>query len=130
MSENRKTGPGIRTKPHSIRDRAMTTNDAAKRVAEKARFAQRRAKAQTDESKPEGDAVCTIEDAFRKKRMATRRTSLRRNRAEPTRKCNRTAPGRREKPDRRQRGPVPRIQMCMGMKHRYPVPSKMNLLPT
>lgn len=62
MSEDRKTGPGIRTKPHSIRDRAMTANDAAKRGAEKARFAQRRANAQPDESKPEGDAVSTIED--------------------------------------------------------------------
>ena len=62
MSEDRKTGPGIRTKPHSIRDRAMTTNDAAKRGAEKARYAQRRAKAQVDESKPEGDAVGTVED--------------------------------------------------------------------
>ena len=62
MSENRKTGPGIRTKPHSIRDRAMTANDAAKHGAEKARFAQRRAKAQADESKPEGDAVGTVED--------------------------------------------------------------------
>ena len=62
MSEDRKTGPGIRTKPHSIRDRAMTTNDAAKRGAEKARFAQRRTKAQADESKPEGDAVGTVED--------------------------------------------------------------------
>ena len=62
MSEDRKTGPGIRTKPHSIRDRAMTANDAAKRGAEKARFAQRRANAQPDESKPEGDAVGTVED--------------------------------------------------------------------
>lgn len=62
MSEDRKTGPGIRTKPHSIRDRAMTANDAAKRGAEKARYAQRRAKAQVDESKPEGDAVGTVED--------------------------------------------------------------------
>lgn len=62
MSEDRKTGPGIRTKPHSIRDRAMTANDAAKRGSEKARFAQRRARAQADESKPEGDAVGTVED--------------------------------------------------------------------
>ena len=62
MSEDRKTGPGIRTKPHSIRDRTMTANDTAKRGAEKARYAQRRAKAQVDESKPEGDAVGTVED--------------------------------------------------------------------
>lgn len=62
MSEDRKTGPGIRTKPHSIRDRAMTANGAAKRGAEKARYAQRRARAQADESKPEGDAVGTVED--------------------------------------------------------------------
>lgn len=62
MSEDRKTGPGIRTKPHSVRDRAMAVNDAAIRGAEKARFAQRRANAQPDESKPEGDAVGTVED--------------------------------------------------------------------
>ena len=63
MSEGKKSGPGIRTKPHSIRDKAMATNDAAKRGAEKARFAQRRANVKQDESKPESDAVGTIEDA-------------------------------------------------------------------
>lgn len=62
MSEDRKTGPGIRTKPHAIRDRAMAIDDVAKRGAEKARFAQRRAKAQPDEGKPESDAVGTVED--------------------------------------------------------------------
>ena len=62
MSEDRKAGPGIRTKPHAIRDRAMAIDDAAKRGAEKARFAQRRAKAQPDEDKPESDAVGTVED--------------------------------------------------------------------
>ena len=62
MSEDRKAGPGIRTKPHAIRDRAMAIDDAAKRGAEKARFAQRRAKAQPDEGKPESDAVGTVED--------------------------------------------------------------------
>ena len=62
MSEDRKAGPGIRTKPHAIRDRAMAIDDAAKRGAEKARFAQRRVKAQPDEGKPESDAVGTVED--------------------------------------------------------------------
>lgn len=65
MSEDRKAGPGIRTKPHAIRDRAMAIDDAAKRGAEKARFAQRRAKAKPDEGKPESDAVGTVEDTER-----------------------------------------------------------------
>ena len=62
MSEDRKAGPGIRTKPHAIRDSAMAIDDAAKRGAEKARFAQRRAKTQPDECKPESDAVGAVED--------------------------------------------------------------------
>ena len=62
MSEDRKSGPGIRTKPQSIRDKTTAVNEVAKRGAEKARFAQRRADVQPDESKPEGDAVGTVEE--------------------------------------------------------------------
>lgn len=60
---NASVKPGIRTKPRTVRNRTMMIEDVARRDAERARFAQRRADAPPDDDKPEGDAVDAVKDA-------------------------------------------------------------------